>query len=116
MGQNTIIGPNFTVYTSNHNYDADYLPYGFDDFIDTVKIEENVWIGGNVIITKGLTISEGAVIGAGSVVTKDIPPYSIVAGNPATIIKTRDINKYQELKKQKKFYLKKKRRHNKKLS
>ena len=52
-----------------------------------VKICARSWIGFNVIILKGVTIGEGAVVGAGSVVTKDVSPYTIVAGNPAKIIR-----------------------------
>jgi galactoside O-acetyltransferase len=52
-----------------------------------VKIEDKVWIGFNSIILKGVTVGEGAIVGAGSVVTKDVPPYTIVAGNPARIIR-----------------------------
>jgi galactoside O-acetyltransferase len=52
-----------------------------------VRIENKAWIGFNTIILKGVTIGEGAVVGAGSVVTKDAPPYTIVAGNPARIIR-----------------------------
>ena len=56
----------------------------------TLKIGNDVWIGYNVIITnKCQNIGNGAVIGAGSIVTKDVPPYSIVAGNPAKIIRYR---------------------------
>ena len=53
-----------------------------------IIIEDDVWIGFNSIILKGVTIGKGAIIAAGSVVTKDIPPFSMVAGNPAKIIKT----------------------------
>ncbi|NCS26525.1 MAG: acyltransferase [Microcystis aeruginosa BS13-02] len=52
-----------------------------------VVIEDHVWIGFNVGILKGVTIGKGAIIGAGSVVTKDIEPFTVVAGNPAKIIK-----------------------------
>lgn len=52
-----------------------------------IIIEDNVWIGLNAIILKGVTIGEGAIIAAGAVVTKDVPAYSIVAGVPARIIR-----------------------------
>ena len=52
-----------------------------------VTIKDTVWIGVNSVITKGVTIGEGAIIGAGSVVKKDIPPWTIVAGNPARVIR-----------------------------
>jgi galactoside O-acetyltransferase len=52
-----------------------------------VTIESKAWIGFNVIILKGVTIGEGAIVGAGSVVTKDVPPYTIVGGNPARVIR-----------------------------
>ena len=52
-----------------------------------VTIEDNVWIGDKATILPGITIGYGAIIGAGSVVTKDVPPFAIVAGNPAKIIK-----------------------------
>lgn len=52
-----------------------------------IKILKGVWIGARAIILKGVTIGEGAIVGAGSVVTKDVPPYTIVAGNPAKIIR-----------------------------
>lgn len=52
-----------------------------------VKICDKAWIGFNSIILKGVIIGEGAIVGAGSVVTKDVPPWMIVAGNPARIIR-----------------------------
>ena len=52
-----------------------------------VVIKDKAWVGFNCIIMKGVTIGEGAVVGAGSVVTKDVPDYAIVGGNPAQIIK-----------------------------
>ena len=54
-----------------------------------ITIEEDVWIGSNAIILSGVTIGRGSIIGAGSVVTKEIPRYSIVVGNPGTVIRKR---------------------------
>jgi acetyltransferase-like isoleucine patch superfamily enzyme len=66
----------------NHEYNSWY-----NSTISSVKIEDNVWIGMNCIILKGVTIGEGAIVAAGSVVTKDVPAFSIVAGNPAKVVK-----------------------------
>ena len=52
-----------------------------------IIIKNNAWIGMRSIILKGVTIGEGAIVAAGSVVTKDVPPYTLVAGNPAVIKK-----------------------------
>lgn len=60
--------------------------------ISPVRINDRAWLGFNSIILKGVTIGEGAIIGAGSVVTKDVPAYTIVAGNPARIIQEIPLN------------------------
>ena len=52
-----------------------------------IRIEEDSWIGAGTIILPGITVHKGAVVGAGSVVTKDVPPYTVVAGNPAKILR-----------------------------
>jgi len=54
-----------------------------------IIVEDDVWIGTRVIILSGIRIGQGAIIGAGSVVTKDVPPYAIVGGDPARVIKYR---------------------------
>ena len=61
-------------------------PEGYTD-IRPIVIEDDVWIGRRAIIMGGVTIGKGAVIGAGSVVTKDVPPYCVAAGNPAIVRK-----------------------------
>lgn len=52
-----------------------------------IKIEDHAWIGAEAMILKGVTVGEGAIVGARSVVTKDVPPYCVVAGNPAKVVK-----------------------------
>jgi len=54
---------------------------------EPVTIDDDVWIGCNVVVLKGVTIGRGAVIGAGSIVTHSVPPYALVAGNPARVIR-----------------------------
>lgn len=61
---------------------------------EPIIIGDDAWIGFNAIILKGVTIGEGAVVGAGAVVTKDVPPYTVVAGNPAGVVKK--LQGYQE--------------------
>ncbi len=101
IGKGTIISRNVEIWTSEHNYDSKdlkKLPYDDRIFNKTVTIGDYVWIGTRVIILAGVTIGDGAVIGAGSIVTKDIPACAVVGGNPAKIIKYRDIDVYQKLK------------------
>ena len=91
IGKNCIIGINFQCYDSDfHNLSASgrekHEP--FKDY--PVKIGDNVFIGNNVIILKGVTIGDNSVIGAGSVVTKSFENNSIIAGNPAVFIKNVD--------------------------
>ncbi|EHQ27727.1 acyltransferase [Mucilaginibacter paludis] len=70
---------NGAIFIENKNWDV----------VETkpIKICSNAWIGMNCIILKGVTIGEGAIVGAGSVVTKDVPAWTVVGGNPATVIK-----------------------------
>lgn len=108
IGSGTIISRNCEIWTSNHNYDSEDLmtiPYDRRFVKKPVVIGENVWIGSRVIILPGVTINEGAVVGAGAVVTKDVPKYAVVGGNPAKILKYRNIEVYEQLKKEGKVYL-----------
>lgn len=58
-----------------------------DVTIAPIKIHDKAWIGFNAIILKGVSIGEGAVVGCGSVVTKDVPAYTVAAGNPARVLR-----------------------------
>jgi len=89
--KNVMIAPHCVISAGNHDYRQFAIPMRFAKSISDGKIviEEDVWIGANCTITDNLTIGKGSVIGANSVVTKDIPPYSIAAGVPAKIINSR---------------------------
>lgn len=97
---NTIIGPvtigshvnlaqGITVTALNHNF-SDTSKRIDEQGVSTqpVTIEDDVWIGANAVVLPGVTIGQHAVVAAGAVVTKDVPPYSIVGGVPAKILKT----------------------------
>jgi len=88
IGDHVTIGANVTVVDSDfHPIDpVRRLTHPNDGQTSPVFIENNVFIGMNSLILKGVKIGEGSVIGAGSVVTKDVPPGVIAAGNPARVI------------------------------
>lgn len=98
-------GRGLTIFSANHNYeDATRIPYDEIFLEQAVTIEDFVWCGANVTILPGVTIGEGAIIGAGSVVTKNVVPLAIVAGNPARVIKYRHAIRFNDLKSRGLFY------------
>ncbi|TMW65251.1 hypothetical protein Poli38472_009418 [Pythium oligandrum] len=86
IGARTLLAPGVQIYTATHPLDPKVRATGLE-FGKPITIEEDVWIGGNSIILPGVRIGRGSVIGAGSVVTKDVPPMTVYAGNPAKFIK-----------------------------
>ena len=92
IGNNVMMGPNCTIYTQNHAFGDLSIPMNRQGFSEEkpVFIEDDVWIGGHCIILPGVKIGQGVIIGAGSVVTRDVPSYAVVGGNPANIIKFRN--------------------------
>lgn len=93
----------------NHLYDdvdLKSVPYDYRYKNKKVVIGNFCWIGARTTILPGVTIGDGAVIGAGSVVAHDVPKRAVVAGNPAKILKYRDISKFDELVKEGKGYIK----------
>jgi acetyltransferase-like isoleucine patch superfamily enzyme len=84
IGRYAMIGGHTYILSDNHLTESVELPYILQGTrAERVVIGENVWIGGNTIILPGITIGDNAVIGAGSVVTKDVPAGTLVAGEPA---------------------------------
>jgi maltose O-acetyltransferase len=91
IGEDVMMGPHVTIYGANHVFERTDIPMrkqGMKKY-PAVVIEDDVWIGSHTIIMPGLKISKGTIIGAGSIVTKSFPAYSIIAGNPAKLLKSR---------------------------
>ncbi len=81
------MGPDVIIETQNHRYTRET----FEGMVSKpVAIGDNVWIGYRVIILPGVTVGRNAIIGAGAVCTKDVPPYAIVGGVPARVLKYRE--------------------------
>jgi maltose O-acetyltransferase len=86
IGSHVLIGPGARIYTPNHAEPVDVRRAGWERSLP-VTIEDDVWLGGSVVICPGVTIGKGSIVGAGSVVTKDVPPGVMVGGNPARVIR-----------------------------
>lgn len=90
IGNYVIIGPKVVIHSANHKFDRLDIPIQKQGHVvKPVIIEEDVWIGASAVILPGVRIGKGSVIGAGSVVTKDIPAYSVAMGVPATVKSSR---------------------------
>lgn len=92
MGNYVVVGPEVCFYTSNHQFSDIHTPIYHQGLTKSrpITIGNDVWIGRRVILLPGCNIPDGCVIGAGSIVTAhEFPPYSVIAGNPARVIKMR---------------------------
>ncbi|KAL0933393.1 acetyltransferase C18B11.09c 1 [Colletotrichum truncatum] len=87
IGDRVQFGPNVSIYGAGHDTSVlsriKFVEYGLP-----VRIEDDCWIGGGVIIMPGVTIGKGTTVGSGAIVTKSLPPYSVAVGSPAKVIKT----------------------------
>ncbi len=90
IGNNVLIAPRCILQTQNHKYiDKNLLISKQGDTSSNIVIQDDVWLGTNVIVLPGVTIAEGCVVGAGSVITRDTDPYGVYVGVPAKKIKDR---------------------------
>ena len=89
IGEHCMFANGCFVTDGNHRFDDPDKPVTWQGFTSKgpTRIGDNVWCGANVVVTSGVTIGERSVIGANSVVTTDIPPYSIAAGAPAKVLR-----------------------------
>lgn len=92
IGNDVMMGPRCTIISINHRFDDVTVPMnrqGWTELERPVVIEDDVWIGANVTITAGVRVGHGSILAAGCVVTTDVPPFSIVGGVPARVLKSR---------------------------
>lgn len=90
IGDDVMMGPDVMIFTQNHKTESLDIPMRLQTAPkEAVCIGDDVWIGARAIILPGKKIGKGVIIGAGAVVTKDVPDYAVVGGNPAKIIKFR---------------------------
>ena len=86
IGDNCFLAPNVAIYTAGHPIHPETRNSGYE-YGKEITIGDNVWIGGNTVICPGVHIGNNVVIGAGSVVTRDIPDWSVAVGNPCRVIR-----------------------------
>ena len=95
IGENVNLSSNVCIYTQQHDHRDPFFRC-IDNYDKSVHIGDRVWIGSNVIVLPGVTIGEGAVCCAGCVVTKDVEPYSVIAGVPAKKVNERPHKLYYQ--------------------
>ena len=109
IDEGTILAHEVQIFSRNHLYDAEDLqsvPYDTRFVEKPVTIGKCVWIGANSLVLPGVDIGDGAVIAAGSVVTKNVPKGAVVGGNPAKILKYRNLERFDKLLENRKIYIK----------
>jgi acetyltransferase-like isoleucine patch superfamily enzyme len=90
LGDNVMMGPRVNLMAENHNFDRTDIPMKDQGVTRSfIKIEQDVWLGAGSTVLSGVTVGQGSIIAAGAVVTKDVPPFSIVGGVPAKILRSR---------------------------
>jgi Acetyltransferase (isoleucine patch superfamily) len=91
IGNNVRIAPFVQMIAGNHNFSDLTRPISEQGLsLAPIVIEDDVWVSGRVVITAGVTVGRGSILAAGAVVTKDVPPYSIMGGVPAKLIRRRE--------------------------
>ena len=90
IGRDVMMGPDVMILASNHTFERVDVPMRLQVQVrQRCQIGDDVWIGARAIILSGVTIGSGAIVAAGSVVTRDVPAWAIVGGNPTRVIRSR---------------------------
>lgn len=89
IGDHVMIGPAVQLYTAAHLLEAEARNQGLE-VAKPIEVHDNVWIGGGAILLPGVTIGRNAVVGAGAVVPRSVPASTVVAGNPARVVRRLD--------------------------
>ena len=87
IGNRVLFGPFVSIFAATHETEVQSRRDGVE-YARSVTIKDDCWIGGNVTIMPGVTIGRGCTVGSGSVVTRDIPDFSVAMGSPARVVKT----------------------------
>lgn len=92
IGKRCLFGPNVQIYAATHPLDG-HIRQGIrgPEYGKPITIGDDCWVGGAAIICPGVTIGNNAVVGAGAVITRDVEPYMVVAGNPAKVIRRLEV-------------------------
>lgn len=99
IGNNVIFAQNISMSGLNHGYEDVNIPIHKQKVtFAVITVEDECWIGSNAVLTAGITVGKHSIVGAGSVVTKNVPPFSVVVGNPARVIKKYDFEKKEWVK------------------
>lgn len=98
IGNDVMMGPDCQIFATTHRFDRTDIPMRLQGATPPrpATIEDDCWIGSRVIIMPGVLVGHGSVIAAGAVVTRDVPPYAVVGGVPAKVIKYRNRNNREE--------------------
>ena len=88
IGDDVMLGPNVSLITSGHPVNPADRRTGITSA--PITIGRNVWVGTCALVLQGVTVGDDAIVGAGAVVTRNVPPRTLVAGVPATVVKTLD--------------------------
>ena len=104
IGRYCMISWDVLAMTSNHDFNGKEIPFDHVDIVKDVEIGDFCWIGARTMLLPGTKLGEGVIVQGGSVVHGTIPPYSICGGNPAKVFASRDVEKFNRLKAEGRFF------------